>query len=75
MGSAAATATDVLTDALDASKTDRVTYLQGLNDPDLIRLWAALRCSLTRGGVDNKSLYDAVVAEYRRRMDGAPPCD
>jgi hypothetical protein len=66
MESAAATAAD----ALKASKADRITYLQGLGDTDLIRLWAALRCSLTHGGADTKSLYDAVVAEYRRRLDG-----
>jgi hypothetical protein len=70
MGIAAATATDALTDAPEALKTDRVTYLQGLGDPDLIRLWGELRCSLTRAGPDTKSLYDAVLAEYRRRIDG-----
>lgn len=69
MGTAAASAVDALTDALEAG-TDRVTYLQGLGDPELIRLWAALRCSLARGGADAKSLYDAVVVEYRRRIDG-----
>jgi hypothetical protein len=71
MGSAAATAIDALTDALEASKADRVAYLQGLSDLDLIRLWAALRCSLTQGGADTKRLYDAVLAEYRRRIDGS----
>jgi hypothetical protein len=68
MGTVAGTAVDALTDALEASENDPVTYIQGLDDPDLIRLWAALRCSLPRGGTNTKSLYDATVPEYRRRM-------
>lgn len=68
METVAGTAVDALTDALEASENDPVTYIQGLGDPDLIRLWAALRCSLPRGCTNIKSLYVATVAEYRRRM-------
>lgn len=68
METVAGTAVDAPTDALEASENDPVTYIQGLDDPDLIRLWAALRCSLPRDGANTKSRYDATVAECRRRM-------
>lgn len=68
MGTIAGTAVDALTDALEASENDPVTHIQELDNPDLIRLWAALRCSLPRGCANTKSLYVATVAEYRRRM-------
>jgi hypothetical protein len=51
--------------------------LQELSDPEFFTHWAAVRnfLSLTPAGKPEhsevKHQYDAVAAEYRRRMDGA----
>jgi hypothetical protein len=50
--------------------------LRELSDPEFFALWAAIRCRLilTSTGsperAEVKRRYDAVLAEYRRRIDG-----
>lgn len=57
---------------------DELGYLRGLADPEFFTHWAAARTrlALTSTGspkwLEIKREYDVVVAEYRRRLDGAP---
>lgn len=50
--------------------------LAALSDPDLIKRWAALRFELLRTPRNApewdgaKAGYDAVMSEYRRRIEG-----
>jgi hypothetical protein len=53
-------------------------HLQGLADPEFFRQWAAARSRLALTSSSSpkyseiKDEYDALAAEYRRRLDGAP---
>jgi hypothetical protein len=55
--------------------------LQKLDDPAFFRYWATVRnqLALTPQSSPNhaeiKRRYNAVVSEYRRRMDGEPSSD
>jgi hypothetical protein len=59
-------------------RTDELGYLWGLADPEFFTHWAAARTRLaltsssSPGYSEIKDEYDALAAEYRRRLDGAP---
>jgi hypothetical protein len=58
---------------------ERTGDLQELSDPEFFVKWAAVRNSLFSvskgkpGYCEVKRRYDAVAAEYRRRIDGSLP--
>ena len=55
---------------------DRADSLQKLSDPEFFTRWAAVRTHLVlmpeseQGRSEIKLQYDAMKAEYRRRIDG-----
>ena len=56
---------------------DELGYLRGLADPEFFTHWAAARSKLALTSSSSpkyseiKDEYDALAAEYRRRLDGA----
>jgi hypothetical protein len=58
---------------------DRGSDLRELSDPEFFTRWAAIRSRLfwtPKGNPEHsedKRLYEAVAAEYRRRIDGVLP--
>jgi hypothetical protein len=64
-------------DTLAAWQSGGIAYLQELDDVSFFGAWAAVRTLValapagTPSHAEIKSLYDAVVAEYRSRLDGA----
>jgi hypothetical protein len=58
-------------------QTGHDSDLRELDDPEFFAHWAAVRYRMamapagTPGHAEIKTRYDAVVAEYRRRLDGA----
>jgi hypothetical protein len=75
--------TDIARTASDAPGTDMeqdVGGLQGISDPDLMTRYTAVRTRLALtpvgkpGHGEVKRSYDALLAEYRRRMDEARRC-
>ena len=57
---------------------DELGYLRGLADPEFFTHWAAARTRLALTSTSSptyseiKDAHDALAAEYRRRLDGAP---
>lgn len=54
---------------VEADIADAGARLTGLSDPELIARWAALRTRLVYKDAGVKAEYDAVVVEYRRRIE------
>ena len=63
---------------VDKRHDDELGYLRGLGDPEFFSQWAAARTQLALTSTSSarhtevKREYDALAAEYRRRLDGAP---
>lgn len=61
-----------------SGQKDRTGDLRELSDPEFFAQWAAVRNRLFSvpdgklGHSEIKRQYEAVAAEYRRRIDGAP---
>jgi hypothetical protein len=61
-----------------SGQKDRTGDLRELSDPEFFTEWAAVRNRLSFTPSEKpehrevKRRYDAIAAEYRRRMDGAP---
>jgi hypothetical protein len=59
-------------------RVDELDHLRGLADPEFFTQWAAVRSRLALTSSSSpkyseiKDEYDALAAEYRRRLDGAP---
>ena len=80
MGTSTLAVSEAAYATLDAWHRDEHAYLRRLGDPEFFRAWSAVRLCLFLTPPENryeiKRLYDAVLDEYRRRMNGgmADPC-